>query len=63
MRKLAMLRSIQAFEAAARYENYTDAATELGVTPAAVGQQVRALEAWLDTPLFRRLGPEPIGWC
>ena len=56
MRKLAMLRSIQAFEAAARYENYTDAATELGVTPAAVGQQVRALEAWLDTPLFRRLG-------
>lgn len=56
MRKLAMLRSIQAFEAAARCENYTDAAAELSVTPAAVGQQVRALEAWLGTPLFRRLG-------
>lgn len=50
-----MLRAIQAFEAAARHENYVDAATELKVTPAAVGQQVRALEAWLGTPLFRRL--------
>lgn len=56
MRKLAMLRSIQAFEAAARHENYTAAAAELSVTPAAVGQKVRALEAWLGTPLFLRLG-------
>jgi LysR family transcriptional regulator, glycine cleavage system transcriptional activator len=51
-----MLRSIQAFEAAARNENYADAAAELSVTPAAVGQQVRALEAWLGQALFRRLG-------
>lgn len=51
-----MLRAIQAFEAAARHENYAGAAAELSVTPAAVGQQVRALESWLDTPLFRRLG-------
>jgi LysR family transcriptional regulator, glycine cleavage system transcriptional activator len=56
MRKLAMLRAIQAFEAAARHQNYADAAAELSVTPAAVGQQVRALESWLGTPLFRRLG-------
>lgn len=55
MRKLSMLRSIQAFEAAARHENYAGAASELSVTPAAVGQQVRALEAWLGAPLFRRL--------
>lgn len=50
-----MLRAIQAFEAAARHENYSGAATELSVTPAAIGQQVRALETWLGAPLFRRL--------
>jgi LysR family transcriptional regulator, glycine cleavage system transcriptional activator len=49
-----MLRSVQAFEAAARHENYAGAAKELNVTPAAVGQQVRALEAWLGIALFRR---------
>jgi LysR family transcriptional regulator, glycine cleavage system transcriptional activator len=56
MRNLSMLRAIQAFEAAARHQNYADAASELSVTPAAVGQQVRALEAWLGVTLFRRLG-------
>lgn len=56
MRRLGNLRAIQAFEAAARYENYSEAAAELGVTPAAVGQHVRALEAILQIPLFRRLG-------
>jgi LysR family transcriptional regulator, glycine cleavage system transcriptional activator len=55
MRKLAMLRSLQAFEAAARNESYSGAAAELNVTPAAIGQQIRALEAWLGAPLFRRL--------
>lgn len=55
MRRIPMLRAIQAFEAAARKENYADAAAELNVTPAAIGQQVRALEAWLGSPLFRRL--------
>lgn len=29
------------------------------MTAAAVGQQVRALEAWLGTPLFRRIGGPP----
>ena len=56
MRQLSMLRAIQAFEAVARKENYADAAAELSVTPAAIGQQIRALEAWLETPLFLRLG-------
>ena len=50
-----MLRAIQAFEAAARHENYVGAAAELSVTPAAIGQQVRALETWLGAPLFRRV--------
>jgi LysR family transcriptional regulator, glycine cleavage system transcriptional activator len=54
MRKLAMLRAIQAFEAAARHQNYAAAATELSVTPAAIGQQVRALEAFVGSPLFHR---------
>jgi LysR family transcriptional regulator, glycine cleavage system transcriptional activator len=56
MRQVAMLRAIQAFEAAARYGSYVDAAAELKVTPAAIGQQVRALEAWLGVSLFNRLG-------
>lgn len=50
-----MLRALQAYEAAARHENYSGAAAELNVTPAAIGQQVRALEAWLGVTLFRRL--------
>lgn len=51
-----MLRSIQAFEAAARHGNFGKAAEELGVTSAAVGQQVRALESWTGTKLFKRQG-------
>jgi LysR family transcriptional regulator, glycine cleavage system transcriptional activator len=56
MRKLSNLKAIQAFEAAARNQSYVGAAQELHVTPAAVGQQVRALEAWLGKQLFSRLG-------
>lgn len=55
MRHLAKLKAIQAFEAAARNASYVGAAAELNVTPAAVGQQVRALEAWLGIALFHRL--------
>jgi DNA-binding transcriptional LysR family regulator len=49
----ALLRS---FEAAARLGGLTRAATELGVTPGAVGHAVRALEAWAGAPLLRREG-------
>lgn len=57
-RSLSHLNALRAFEAAARHLSYVRAADELGVTPAAVGGQVRALEAWLGAPLFRRtLGP------
>ncbi len=43
------------FEAAARLSSFTHAAEELGVTQAAVSQQVRALEQELGVPLFVRL--------
>jgi LysR family glycine cleavage system transcriptional activator len=46
---------LRAFEAAARHSSFSDAAMELGLTPAAVSQQIRLLEQHLGTPLFRRL--------
>lgn len=55
MSSLSRVKAIQAFEATARNGSFVTAATELNVTPAAVGQQVRALEQWLGMPLFRRL--------
>ncbi|ABR91530.1 transcriptional regulator, LysR family [Janthinobacterium sp. Marseille] len=50
------LNALRAFEASARHQSFSAAATELNVTPAAVGQQVRGLEEWLGTPLFYRSG-------
>ncbi|WP_206244064.1 LysR substrate-binding domain-containing protein [Novosphingobium terrae] len=54
MRFLTRLKSLQALEAAARHGSFVGAATELGVTPPAVGQLVRSLEDWVGYPLFRR---------
>ncbi len=51
---LPPLNALRAFEAAARHLSFTKAAHELSVTPAAVSQQVRALEAHLGVTLFRR---------
>lgn len=48
------LNALRAFEASARHQSFALAASELGVTPAAVGQLVRKLEDWLGTPLFIR---------
>lgn len=48
------LNALRAFEASARHQSFSAAAAELHVTPAAVGQLVRALEEWLGTPLFHR---------
>lgn len=45
-----------AFEAAARHESYTRAATELSLTQSAVSRQVQALEQQLGLTLFRREG-------
>lgn len=55
MSDLSQLNAVRAFEAVARTGSYALAAKELHVTPAAVGQQVRAFEAWLGTTLFHRM--------
>ena len=52
---LPPLNSLRAFEAAARHLSFKKAAEELRVTPAAVGHQVKGLEAILGLQLFRRL--------
>ena len=54
-RRLPPLNALRAFEAAARHLSFAKAADELHVTPAAVSHQIKALEAHLGTPLFRRL--------
>ncbi|MCR9215442.1 MAG: transcriptional regulator GcvA [Proteobacteria bacterium] len=54
-RSLPPLNALRAFEAAARHLSFTKAAEELNVTPAAIGHQVKALEEYLETPLFYRL--------
>ncbi len=51
---LPPLNALRAFETAARLGSFTRAANELGVTSAAVGQQVRSLEAFLNLTLFHR---------
>ena len=52
---LPPLNALRAFEAAARHLSFKLAANELHVTPGAVGQQVKALEARLGVALFERL--------
>ncbi|GGP19683.1 transcriptional regulator GcvA [Silvimonas iriomotensis] len=54
MPSLAYLNALRAFEATARHQGFAGAAAELNVTAAAVGQQVRSLEAWLGITLFNR---------
>lgn len=49
------LNALRAFEASARHLSFTRAAIELCVTQAAVSHQVKALEARMGVPLFRRL--------
>ena len=50
------LTALRAFEAVASHMSFTAAATALYVSPAAISQQIRALEATLGYPLFERLG-------
>ena len=54
--RLPSLTSLRAFEAAARLGSFKRAAEELSVTPAAISQQIRALEDDLGEELFRRAG-------
>lgn len=56
MPMLPSLTAIRSFETAARCGSFSLAARELGVTPAAVSLQVKALEAELGRRLFLRQG-------
>lgn len=56
MAPLPPLAAVRVFEAAARLENFTAAAQELGMTQAAVSYQVKLLEERLGISLFQRTG-------
>lgn len=46
---------LQAFECAARHENFTKAAAELNLTQSAISRQIRVLESQLGVLLFERV--------
>ena len=50
------LNALRVFEAVATRLNFSEAADALHVTPAAVSQQIRSLEDYLQVPLFTRRG-------
>jgi LysR family transcriptional regulator, glycine cleavage system transcriptional activator len=50
------LGSLRVFEAVAAHLSFSAAADALNVTPAAVSQQIKTLEAYIQVPLFRRNG-------
>jgi LysR family transcriptional regulator, glycine cleavage system transcriptional activator len=54
--RLPPLNALRAFEAAARRLSFTKAADELNVTPGAISQQIKQLEDYAGTPLFKRTG-------
>lgn len=54
-RRLPQLTSLRAFEAAGRHLSFTQAASELAVTQAAISHQVKSLEEYLGIALFVRL--------
>ena len=56
MPKMPPLRALQAFEAFGRHGTVVAAAAELGVTPGAVSQQLRNVEAYLGVHLVTRRG-------
>ena len=53
-RMLPGTRALRTFEAAARHLNFTRAAAEVGLTPAAVSHQIREIEEQLGVVLFTR---------
>ena len=54
--RLKQLNLLHTFESAARHQSYSKAAEELFVSQAAISQQMRQLEAKLNTSLFVRSG-------
>jgi len=59
MNKLPPLIELRAFDAAARHLSFKKAGVELGVTPTAIGHQIRLLERYCGCALFRRR-PRPL---
>jgi LysR family glycine cleavage system transcriptional activator len=53
--ELPPLTALRAFHAAGTRLSFQEAARELGVTASAISHQIRALEEWLETPLFTRM--------
>ena len=54
--KLPPLTAIRVFEVAARHLSFSKAGDELFVTHAAVSHQIKNLEVWFETSLFKRKG-------
>lgn len=54
---LPALNAIRIFEAAARLQNFTEAANEIHITQSAVSKQIKLLEQQLGCQLFIRTGP------
>jgi DNA-binding transcriptional LysR family regulator len=52
--RLPPLNNLRAFEIAARYLSFTQAASELHITPSAVSHQIKLLEDEIGVKLFRR---------
>jgi LysR family glycine cleavage system transcriptional activator len=50
------LGALRVFEAVATHASFSDAAESLHVTTAAVSQQIKSLESYIQVPLFRRSG-------
>jgi len=59
MHRLPPLTELRAFEAASRHVSFKKAAAELGLTPTAISHQIRMLEQYCGTALFRRR-PRPL---
>ena len=57
-KRLPSLESLRVLAACTRHGNFTRAAAELRITPTAVSQRMRALEAELGVKLFKRYGPK-----
>lgn len=54
MRKIPPLKSLQAFESAARLGSFQAAADELFLTPSAISHQIKFLENYFNVKLFHR---------
>ncbi|WP_315708789.1 LysR substrate-binding domain-containing protein [Brenneria uluponensis] len=57
IRRLPPLYALRAFEQAARYSSFTQAAQVLSITPSAVSRHIKTLEEDFGCQLFIRIGP------